>query len=114
MITDVSEWLRSNGVTPSELSEELGLPRSQISRFIAKEEEPDRVVGWALVGLGSVRTKAKGPQTSDAASAMPVAALAQDFADDSWTARTARLALPILVEIAQGNPRQITYADLHE
>ncbi len=111
MITDVAKWLEDNNMTPSKLAEELDLPRSQVSRLIAGEEEVDRVIGWALVGLGT-RKKTKGSNVS--AAALPTAALAEDLDDDSWTGQTARLALPILAEIAQSEPRTISYKELHE
>ncbi|MBQ0820718.1 helix-turn-helix transcriptional regulator [Microvirga sp. HBU67558] len=110
MITDVASWLETSGLSPSELADELGLPRSQISRLIAGEEPVDKVIGWALVGLGTRKRAGAVPPNPP----RPITSLSDDLADDTWTGKTARLAMPILAEIAQGKPTTITYKDLHQ
>jgi hypothetical protein len=102
-------------MSPSELADELGLPRGQVSRLIVGEEEPDRLTGWALAGLRAARLGDVGSKSPKIAKLAPKNPLAEELADDTWTGQTARLALPILIEIAKGGNRQtITYTQLHE
>lgn len=113
MITDVAKWIHEIGMTPSELGEALDLPRSQISRLIAGDEKPDKLIGWALAGLQAASSRDPGrgaPKTKRFAVA---SALAEEIADDTWTGQTARLALPILVELA-AKRQTITYGQLHD
>lgn len=116
MITDVAKCIQEVGMSPSELADELGLPRGQVSRLIVGEEEPDRLIGWALAGLRAARMRDTDLKSSiKAVKQEPTNPLAEELADDTWTGKTARLALPILIEIAKkGKEEKITYTQLHE
>jgi hypothetical protein len=115
MITDVAKWIHEVGMSPSELADALGLPRGQVSRLIVGEEEPDRVTEWALAGLRAARLGDAGSKSPKIAKQAPKSPLAEELADDTWTGQTARLALPILIEIAKSGKHQtITYTQLHE
>jgi hypothetical protein len=116
MITDVAKCIQDIGMSPSELADELGLPRGQVSRLIVGEEEPDRLIGWALAGLRAARMRDAGFKSPiKTAKQEPTNPLAEELADDTWTGKTARLALPILIEIAQKDKEEkITYTQLHE
>jgi hypothetical protein len=113
MITDVAKWLHEVGMSPSDLADELGLPRGQISRLIVGEEEPDRLTKWALAGLLDARRREPHPKSPKIAKQAPTTPLAKEVSEDTWTGRTARLALPILIEYAN-NAKQLTYTQLHE
>ena len=107
---EVGEWLKQNEMTPAQLADTLNIPRGQVSRLIAGEEMPDSLTLWALKGLEhrerDVETKGSGQVPES-----PKKALAKELADDTWTGKTARLALPILVDLAE-QKRTITYSDL--
>jgi uncharacterized protein (UPF0216 family) len=116
MITDVAKCMHELGMSPSELADELGLPRGQVSRLIVGEEEPDRLIGWALAGLRAAHMRATDSKSAvKTAKQTPTNPLAEELADDTWTGKTARLALPILIEIAKKSRQEtITYTQLHE
>jgi hypothetical protein len=115
MITDVAKWIHEVGMSPSELADELGLPRGQVSRLIVGEEEPDRLTGWALAGLLAARLGDAGSKSPKITQQAPKKPLVEELADDTWTGQTARLALPILIEIAKsGNRQTITYTQLQK
>lgn len=115
MGTDVAKFIHDLGMSPRELADELGLTRGQISRLIVGEEKANRVIELALVGLRTARLESsvkKAPATPKVAPKNP---LAKELSDDKWTGQTARLALPILIEIAENPDRQpVTYGQLHE
>jgi hypothetical protein len=115
MRTDVARWIEEVGITPSDLAEKLGLPRSQVSRLIVGEEEPDRLTEWALAGLRVALLQGARPASLSATKRAPKNPLAQELSDDTWTGKTARLALPVLIDIAKSGKRStITYTKLHE
>lgn len=118
MNTDVAKWIQEVGMTPSELADELGLRRRQVSRLIVGEEEPDRLTKWALAGLRAAREQDTDSRSSPGAARRtrrPTNPLAAELSDDTWTGKTARLALPILIDIAKsGKCQTITYTKLHE
>jgi hypothetical protein len=116
MGTEIAKWLEEVGMKPSELADELGLPRGQVSRLIVGEEEPDRLTEWAMAGLRAARQQASKGKTRRATEVRtPKAALAEELQDDSWSGQAARLALPVLIDIARsGKPSTITYTELHE
>lgn len=108
---DVREWLHLMNMSPRQLAGELGLSRAAVSALVAGEE-PDKLVRWALEGMAS-----KGPQKARGVTARkePVAALADSLTDERWAGETARLAMPVLIDIARaGEMQTITYGDLHQ
>jgi hypothetical protein len=115
MMTDVAKLIHEVGMTPGELADALGLPRGQISRLIVGEEEPDRLTTLALAGLRAGRHRDPHQKSRGTAKKGPTTPLAEELSDDTWTGKTARLALPILIGIAKsGKPSTITYTVLHE
>jgi hypothetical protein len=108
---DVAVWLTTMNMTPRQLADELGLSRATVSGLISGQEEPGSLVEWALLGLASKRHKAPSDSIQNVA---PVGPLASSLADERWAGETARLAMPILIDIAKaGKIMQITYGDLH-
>lgn len=111
---NIAEWLEQIGMTPSELANELGLPRSQVSRLIVGEEEPDRLMTWALNGLRASWKEHKNTKTKFLGKKISKNSLAEELSDDTWTGETSRIALPILIDIAKSSERsKITYTELH-
>jgi hypothetical protein len=110
---DIATLLKEVRMTPSELADEFGMPRGQLSRLIAGEEEPDRLTRWAFAGLRSTRLTNPTANPPDVATEAPRNPLAKELSDDTWTGKTARLALPILVDVAKRRDT-LTYTQLHE
>ena len=106
---DIAKLMHDLGMTPGGFAQELGLPRGQVSRLLVGEEEPDRLTSWALEGLRA----RYGGRALQLMRHVPKKPLAEELADDRWAGRTARLALPVLVEIAEKG-KKITYGQLHD
>ncbi len=108
---DMANWLHGMRMTPRDLAAELSLSRVQVSALISGSEEPGKLMRWALAGL-----EASGPRQTDSVLRVVQAGspLAESLTDESWAGETARLAMPILIEIAKSkNTKPITYGDLH-
>ncbi len=108
---NLNAWLAKMNMSPRELSLELGISRSDISALAAGEMEPAPVIKWALKGL-----EGDGPRTLSGkkARSADVSPLDEELADERWAGETARLAMPVLIDLAMsGEFRTITYGDLH-
>lgn len=98
-------------MTPRQLAEELSLSRAAVSTLVAGEKEPDNLIRWALTGL---ETKGRRSGISLSSGFATLEPLAESLADERWAGETARLAMPVLVDIARSQKmRTITYGDLH-
>lgn len=111
-MSDVGKWLEKTNITPRELSEELGLSRQKVSRLLVGKDTPDRLLRWALLGLKAEYSR---NDAEEFRGTRPTDALPEMLADDRWAGQTARLALPVLVELAKSRSRKtVTYGALHE
>lgn len=88
------------------------LSKSDIARLALGERVPTGLELHAFKGLAA-EAERRGLKGSPGRLRRPSAALAATLEGDGWTEVTARLALPVLVDLAKAR-RPTTYGDLHE
>ena len=111
LTTNLNAWLHQHAVTPLWLCDRLELPRETVSGLLAGAEPITPLIGYALEGISH---EIGGPQRTGRAPSAPRGPLRGRMSGDTWSERTARLAMPILVERALGRKGTITYGDLHD
>lgn len=107
----LNQWIHHHNVNPHWLCEKLDLDRSAISALIAGEGTISPMLSYALVGLSAEMGGPRRPGMK--APAAPKGPLRGRMAGSNWSERTARLAMPILVDRAIKKAGTITYGDLH-
>ena len=108
---DGKDWILKLGMIQREIANKLNISRAAVSELATGNKKPDPLIEWALIGLASKNTGKSGAKRKLTA----VSPLVESLADERWSGETARLAMPILIQLIKtGRKEPITYGELHE